>query len=704
MKTLVKTFAVLLIVLMSVSLTACELISSATDHQSVTSQLPLEESTQEVSDYNTETEQSGVETDPTEEITSAVEEEKTTEQITEEATSGTEEENTAESVIEETTGHIHSWRDALVLTEATCTSNGEVKKSCSCGEYVTETTEKLPHIEEILSAKDATCTEEGKSEGKTCSACGEILVAQTVIPAKGHSFDNRVTVTEATCSSNGSYNLVCTCGEFITETTEKLPHTEEILSAKDATCTEEGKSEGKTCSACGEILVAQTVIPAEGHSFDNRVTVTEATCTSVGKIKLNCACGEYRTENTKKLPHKEEIIPGKNATCVANGLTEGKKCSVCKTVILKQNTISAKGHRTSVVNKKSATCTESGYTGDTYCSVCKSTVAKGKSIAALGHKEIEVKGKKATCTNSGLTIGKKCSVCGTVTVKGSEIPATGHRNTVVVNERAPTCKRAGYTGDTACNDCNTWISYGSEIPCIPHTEVWVEGVPAKCTLDGVTSYSYCSVCKLKITARKVIPATGHQNTRFVNYKDASVLNWGYTGDIYCDDCDTVVEKGEVIPRLPGSIFVESVNLYHWDQESLYRDIEEGIVYYSNLAREAAGLEPLVWVEEGYCFAKIRADEVVETFSHDRPDGRSFYTAYQDYGIQSMGCGENILRTTRPMGNVPSGFESIAEYFVDLWMNSPGHRANILRENYKYICVAIGYENGKITAVQNFFAD
>ena len=42
--------------------------------------------------------------------------------------------------------------------------------------------------------------------------------------------------------------------------------------------------------------------------------------------------------------HSEIIIPGKTATCTKSGLTEGRKCSVCGTIILKQEVIPTFGH------------------------------------------------------------------------------------------------------------------------------------------------------------------------------------------------------------------------------------------------------------------------------------------------------------------------------------------------------------------------
>ena len=61
-------------------------------------------------------------------------------------------------------------------------------------------------------------------------------------------------VVEATCTEDGSYDSVvyCSvCGEEISRDTVTVPalgHTEEIIPAVEATCTEPGLTEGKKCS------------------------------------------------------------------------------------------------------------------------------------------------------------------------------------------------------------------------------------------------------------------------------------------------------------------------------------------------------------------------------------------------------------------------------------------------------------------------
>ncbi len=212
--------------------------------------------------------------------------------------------------------------------------------------------------------------------------------------------------------------------------------------------------------------------------------------------------------------HTEVTVAGKDATCTATGLTEGKKCSVCGTVTVEQTVIPAKGHTEVTVAGKDATCTATGLTEGKKCSVCGTVTVEQTVIPAKGHTEVTVAGKDATCEEAGLTEGKKCSVCGAVTVAQTEIPAKGHTE-VTVAGKAATCTEAGLTEGKKCSVCGKVIVAQQEIPVIAHTEdTRTENeVNATCGADG--SYdlvTYCSVCGTVIsTEKKITTATGNHS-------------------------------------------------------------------------------------------------------------------------------------------------------------------------------------------------
>ncbi len=110
----------------------------------------------------------------------------------------------------------------------------------------------------------------------------------------------------------------------------------------------------------------------------------------------------------------------------------------------------------------------------------------------------------------------------------------------------------------------------------------------------------------------------------------------------------------------------------------------------NEERAKAGLAPVNASEAITQAANVRAQEIVTNFSHTRPDGSSFSTALRQAGVSYMGSGENIAYGQRTPKEVMDG-----------WMNSSGHRANILNANYKNIGIGYYENNGVKYWVQLF---
>ena len=89
-------------------------------------------------------------------------------------------------------------------------------------------------------------------------------------------------------------------------------------------------------------------------------------------------------------------------------------------------------------------------------------------------------------------------------------------------------------------------------------------------------------------------------------------------------------------------------------------------------------------------ADIRAKEITSNFSHTRPDGTSGYKVVYEVGATYMAVGENIAYGYFTEADVMNG-----------WMNSSGHRANILNDSYHAMGVGIAYSNGMYYWVQLF---
>lgn len=97
-------------------------------------------------------------------------------------------------------------------------------------------------------------------------------------------------------------------------TPEVHTHTIVTDAAVAPTCTETGKTEGKHCSVCGEVITAQTTIPAKGHDWSGQWIITKlATTIDEGKKELECknGCGQKKHETIPVIGTQEDPDDGK---------------------------------------------------------------------------------------------------------------------------------------------------------------------------------------------------------------------------------------------------------------------------------------------------------------------------------------------------------------------------------------------------------
>ena len=105
------------------------------------------------------------------------------------------------------------------------------------------------------------------------------------------------------------------------------------------------------------------------------------------------------------------------------------------------------------------------------------------------------------------------------------------------------------------------------------------------------------------------------------------------------------------------------------------DFANRVISLVNQQRAAHGLGSVSGYEALFSAAQERAFETEIQFSHTRPNGESCFTIFEKYNVNYGWAGENI-----------AAGQDTPEEVVTAWMNSPGHRANILKEQFTHLGV------------------
>ena len=319
----------------------------------------------------------------------------------------------------------HHWDQGEIITEATCTEEGEKKFTCSiCGDEKTEKVSATGHQHtEIRNKKEATCKETGYSGDTWCKDCGKkILSGQTIAKTENHSWDAGKVTTKATCTEEGEKTFTCSiCGDKKTEKVSATGHQHtEIRNKKEATCKEEGYSGDTWCKDCGKkILSGQAIAKTEDHSWNQGEITKEPTCKEKGEKTFTCSiCGNTKTEKVSTTDHQHMEIR----------------------------------------NQKNPTCKEAGYSGDTYCADCGVKISSGKTIAKTKNHNWDggVITTEPTCTERGEKTFT-CTICGNTDTK--KVNATGHSYGAYKVVKEPTNKRKGLKSKT-CSVCGKIVYEG----------------------------------------------------------------------------------------------------------------------------------------------------------------------------------------------------------------------------------------------------
>lgn len=228
----------------------------------------------------------------------------------------------------------------------------------------------------------------------------------------------------------------------------------------------------------------------------------------------------------------------------------------------------------------------------------------------------------------------------------------------------PTCTEDGYKLFVCeCGDENTTVLKAAGHNYVKKT------FDADCEHDGYTRYT-CSSCGDHYDeASHEHHAHGHSWGDWYVTKEATASTDGVQSR-ECSDCGKTETK--TIPRTNDA-----------------DDYVSEVIRLVNIERENYGLKPLAENKTLSDFAQLRSTEIVDNFAHERPDGSSPLKYVLGLnGIRT--CGENI-----------AWGQSTPEAVVTAWMNSPGHRANILKSDFTMIGVGCYNNNGTLYWTQIF---
>ena len=277
-----------------------------------------------------------------------------------------------------------------------------------------------------------------------CDACGAILGE-----AHDHEFGEWSRTKEPTCSAFGEETRICSiCNYPQTRNIDKLPHTEEIITGTPATFDEPGLTDGKKCTVCGEITVAQVEAPV--RDYNEGIIPLSA---------VNISCGDWeRNGGSSEGPAELAVDDNMSTIWHTDWYGTSNENHWFQFEITEDYMVDGLRYKPRQIGNSNGTITqyEIQVSDD---GVNFTTVASGNWENNRNWKVVEFEGmsvkfvrlvsKAAYCENSSVVCASAAEIRVTGYVAGQQ--PHEHSYTTVVTE--PTCTEGGYTTYTCeCGD------------------------------------------------------------------------------------------------------------------------------------------------------------------------------------------------------------------------------------------------------------
>lgn len=136
-----------------------------------------------------------------------------------------------------------------------------------------------------------------------------------------------------------------------------------------------------------------------------------------------------------------------------------------------------------------------------------------------------------------------------------------------------------------------------------------------------------------------------------------------------------------------------------NNEKFMAQVEQAIYEKVNIERGKAGMSALSYNNTMQKYARIKSQDMGDKnyFDHKDLQGNLITVRMQNDGVKYSAWGENIAY----IGGVSDPVQ-LANQFMNNWMNSSGHKANILSGNFASIGVGVYKVGNKVYATQEFY--
>ncbi len=395
--------------------------------------------------------------------------------------------------------HFHI-RDAIGKMDADCTGSGYITFVCSCGFYKIG----LPAEEH-----------QDYDEDNKCNECNASIDSSTHI----HKYTETIDVAP-TCTELGEKTYTCSCGDVYNEDIFETRHYNATFNeGKEPTETETGYTAGKYCPDCKTWIEGHVEIPkAEAHTHSYTYLITKTpTCTTSGTKVFTCTCGDSYTESIPATNHPNAIIDaGRAPTETETGYTAGKYCPDCKTWI--------EGH-TEI--PKLDTCQHTTTNGQ--CNKCKAFVIE--------------EGETHRIEYTGLSNGLWYTESDIVALEDKASSYIYENGNFYYHLYVTLKGMKKGTAEVLVLDARGFILAKAKVVVTEHVHMYDQKeIPGTCIAEKEIVYTCtCGDKRSEKGDKDPLNHTGNQKT--INQVLADCINEGYTGDIYCEDCNTLISEG-----------------------------------------------------------------------------------------------------------------------------------------------------------------